>query len=195
MRRLYFGGALFWLLAAIYFFLMQNGLEAKGGHISFIKSLWLGMTIFMWLYIPFLAVFNKTLGNRLRLAYNLFLLNMLARAVIELVLMYGYGAWQYEYGIAHNLISMALLILLYLWVRKEEFRIWGQNLLVMLGMFFAELYFASYMMLYMRKGEGSETWFVPWSSDHLLNNGITVLVLCGLVFWQVFFFRKGIGRA
>ena len=103
MKRAFQTASLSALAAALGFYLWQNGFAANGGSIALPKALWLGMTVLYWLILPPLVFSSSAVSGRLKTAYLLFWLPMLARGLIEILLMYGTNTWKYGYGIIHDL--------------------------------------------------------------------------------------------
>lgn len=190
-KQVYIWGVGILACSVIGFYYLQNLYPATGGSISFMKASWLGMTIFYWLFLPVLILHDSRTIHKMRMVYLIFFINILARVLIELYLMYVEGAWKYEYGIAHNIFSFLLLVGLFGTITKQQKQLVLKNTLkIIVGIFVAETYFAFYMAQYMCSGEGGDAvWFVPWATEHLLNNTITSIVVLLLAAWQIHFYR------
>ena len=174
------------LAASAAFYVWQNFFAPKGGHISLPKALWLGLTVCCWLLLPPLVSTNQHIGRRLRRAYIWFWLPMLARALIELYLLYVSGGWRYAYGIGHDLFSAALLLWLWYACRRETDRIWVHTLPLLAAMFLAEAWFAHYISAFNNGLHHAELWFIGWEAPHLPNQIFTtacVLVVIGWLFY------------
>lgn len=178
------------LAAALLFYVWQNGFAAAGGQISLPKALWLGAAVLFWLVLPPLFFCSKHVSGRLKAAYFVFWLPMAARAAGEIVLMYGTNRWQYAYGIAHDLFSIAILLPAALLCRRATPRPLAANLAVTAAMFAAEVYFASYIAAFHRHHPHAEIWFVGWEAPHLANQAATAFLVAALAGWLVYLVRK-----
>jgi hypothetical protein len=178
------------LAAALLFYVWQNRFAAAGGQIALPKALWLGATVLFWLLLPPVVLCAKQVSGRLKTAYLVFWLPMLARALAEVFLMYGCGCWQYAYGIAHDLASIAVLLSATWLCRRETPRLLAANLAVMAAMFAAEAYFAAYIAAFHRHHPHAQVWFVGWESPHLANQAATAAIVAALAFWLVHLTRK-----
>lgn len=167
------------------FYFWQNHFAAQGGAIALPKALWLGLTVFYWLLLPPLVFTRRQLDNALRCAYCLFWLPMLARAALELWLLYGAKAWQYRYGIAHDLFSCALLAFFAFRCRHKMPRVLVQTLGVMALMFAAESGFAHYISAFNHGDAHAALWFIGWEAPHTANQLATLACVSLLVFWLV----------
>lgn len=171
--------------ATLFFYVWQNHFAPHGGAIALPKALWLGLAVFYWLLLPPLVFMNPAIERRLRRAYLLFWLPMLARALIELWLLYGPGGWQYAYGIAHDAFSLILLLGLYADSRHSRPELWRHTLVVMAAMFAAEIYFAHYISAFNHGIHQADLWFIGWEAPHLPNQIFTTLCVLGLGGWLV----------
>ena len=176
---------LFTAAATLAFYIWQNHFALHGGAIAFPKAAWLGMTVFYWLLLPPLLFARADIEARLRQAYLCFWLPMLARALIELWLLYGPGGWQYAYGIAHDVFSLVLLLGLYVYCRRSRPALWRHTLVVMASMFAAEIYFARYISAFNHGIHQADLWFIGWEAPHLPNQIFTTLCVLGLCGWLV----------
>lgn len=178
------------LLATLAFYGWQNGFAEQGGALSLPKAFWLGLTVCCWLVLPPLVFCAPHIGRRLRAAYLLFWLPMLARAVIELWLLYGRGGWQYVYGMAHDVFSLLLLAVLAGLCRRERPRVWVGHLWVMAAMFAAETYFARYISAFNHGRHSAELWFIGWQPPHLANQLLTAALAVCLCGWLMYLERR-----
>jgi hypothetical protein len=177
----------FWYMQNTYFY-------ESGGEISFAKALWLGMTILYWFIIPIMIICTQKEDRAVRMIYSIFLINMLLRAVIELILMYEYNAWKYEYGLGHNIFSFILLAGLIIFNKQPKILL--HTAILMLIMFIAESYFAYYMIEYVRDHYMTDDiWFISWNVRHMTNNVITIFMLLILCLWQSYFYLKWVKNA
>ena len=127
MRRLAGGrwhGEVFYALlltaaAASVFYYRQNHAGQVGGPISVEKMLWLAYAITAWYVMPACLLRHPTLARSLRVILGTFLASMLARGVIELWLIYVAFGWSPLYGVAHNLTTTALFVVLLRRFRPE----------------------------------------------------------------------------
>lgn len=181
-----------WLcaVATVAFYVWQNHFAAQGGVIALPKALWLGLTIYYWLLLPPLLLAGGRLDARLARAYGWFWLPMLARALIELWLLYGGGGWRYAYGIAHDVFSLLLLLGLYWSVRHNGPRHWRLTLLVMAAMFAAEAWFAHYISAFNHGRPHAELWFIGWEAPHLPNQLLTCGCVVLLLGWLAYVWRQ-----
>jgi hypothetical protein len=95
------------VLFSAVFYWRQNFRGQIGGAISIAKLLWLDYAIIAWFIVPALLI-QSTNGAWQRL-FIVHLINVGARAVIELILLYVFVKWSPVYGIAHDLFSIALV--------------------------------------------------------------------------------------
>ncbi|MBS9781485.1 MAG: hypothetical protein KGV56_03230 [Gammaproteobacteria bacterium] len=197
IKHIYRSGVIFFALAIIGFYSLQNQPNHIGGAISFPKACWLGLAIFYWYFIPIILLLDKRSHNGNGYFYKgigVFFASMLLRAFLELYLMYGNQAWHYEYGIAHNVLSVIILMAVIVSVKKTPdtplpLKI---TLYILLLMFCAEIYFASYMVFVVKDGHQAVTWFIDNSAQHNLNNAITSIIVMLLIVWQIIFYEKWI---
>ena len=190
MKRAFQTASLSALAAALGFYLWQNGFAANGGSIALPKALWLGMTVLYWLILPPLVFSSSAVSGRLKTAYLLFWLPMLVRGLIEILLMYGTNTWKYGYGIIHDLFSLALLLPLGLWCRREQPRLLAANLGIMAAMFAAEAWFANYISAFNQNQPHARLWFIGWEAPHFANQAATALLVSLLAIWLICLTRK-----
>ena len=148
------------------------------------------MTVLYWLVLPPLVFSSSTVSGRLKTAYLLFWLPMLARGLIEILLMYGTNTWKYGYGIIHDLFSLALLLPLGLWCRREQPRLLAANLGIMAAMFAAEAWFANYISAFNQNHPHARLWFIGWEAPHFANQAATALLVSLLAIWLICLTRK-----
>lgn len=183
MKRAFQTASWLTLAAALLFYVWQNRFAAAGGQIALPKALWLGATVLFWLLLPPVVFCAERVSGRLKTAYLVFWLPMLARALAEVFLMYGCG-------IAHDLFCIAILLPAAWLCRREHPRLLAANLAVMAAMFAAEAYFAAYIAAFHRYHPHAKVWFVGWESPHLANQAATAAIVSALALWLVHLTRK-----
>ncbi|MEI6534907.1 MAG: hypothetical protein WCN98_06170 [Verrucomicrobiaceae bacterium] len=97
---------------------IQNHRNVVGGAISLPKVLWLNLAIASFLVIPAFLWRDARVISQLRQLYGWFLASFAMRAVIELPVIYFTHSWRCAYGITHDLIMMALVIILSLRMQR-----------------------------------------------------------------------------
>ncbi len=173
-------------LAAVIFYGAQNSGSLPGGRIAPVKLAWLACAILFWYLLPALLLTDRRLSQAGRFVVSVLLANMIARAVIELALMYVTGGWHPWMGIGHDLFSLLVLLALvtHFWGEMEGFC--RSYLLVAAIMFIPEGIFAWYMLN--NVGVAGETvYFVPDEAVHqpiMLATAICVALL--IVYLGVF---------
>jgi hypothetical protein len=170
------------LLSGLVFFMLQNLRLFPGGDIAASKVFWLGTAIYFWFVIPALVLSDRRIGPGVRRIYHWFLINMLARAVIELYMMYVTINWHPHYGLVHDVFSVGLLAVLLRRANAEgTLDIWMKlNAVVMSVLFVVEFFFAMYMLKAVKSD--AIVYYVPQSSEHALVLNLTwlVVILAGL---------------
>lgn len=172
-RRLMISLALMSLALMLFAWLQNRGMLV-GGEIALAKLLWLFYAIFFWFVLPALVLLDGRGGAWLRRLYRLFLVNMCARGLVELFMMYVSLNWHPHYGIAHDLFSLLMLLGLLCWRRPTRpiDRLLDQGLWVICAMLLLESGFAWYLL--QRVSDGSNPiYFVPAGSGHEVVIGIT----------------------
>lgn len=104
-------GGLATVIATVLLYVRQkrNGL---GGRISRPKAFWLGWVIFFWFCVCPVFAFEPSSPHRLSATLLGFSLNMGLRGTVELFLLFVTKSWRPPYGIAHNLLSLLLVVAL-----------------------------------------------------------------------------------
>jgi len=150
------------------FFIVQNTLIKLGGDVAFIKVMWLMSALLFWYFIPFHMMRQRLYSRRVVTVFTWFWINMVARAVIELYMMYVSVNWHPHYGIAHDFLSFAFLgwAWVYLGHAKEprHSRVPRQLVAFCAVMFLIEAYFAYYMLHNVVSAE--PVYYVPADSQH-----------------------------
>lgn len=95
-------------LAVALFAWRQNHAGAVGGPISTVKTFWLGCTLTVFFIFPFALWRNERLAPAVRRVFGWAFASFAARGLIELAIIYGTRAWRCEYGISHDLFTLAL---------------------------------------------------------------------------------------
>ncbi|WNG13643.1 hypothetical protein [Cystobacter fuscus] len=95
-------GVLFWR--------RQNVHAAKGGRISPPKMAWLLYAIFLWFFLCPLVALDPGVSPRLRLVLGGFGAFMWLRGLAELYMLYVSHNWRPPYGIAHDVLSLVLVL-------------------------------------------------------------------------------------
>jgi hypothetical protein len=186
-RRLFVSLALM-LIALLLFAYLQNQGMLVGGKIATAKLLWLFYAIFFWFALPILVLLDGRGSDGMRRIYKVFLLNMGARAVIELYMMYVSLNWHPYYGIGHDLFSLALLVCLLSVHRSTSSldRLLGSNLWVISAMLLLETGFAWYLLTQVSDGR-SAIYFVPADASHAtviwITWGAVLILSCYLYAW------------
>ena len=173
------------IVAATCFYFAQNAGRLEGGEIALPKLIWLSYAILFWFCLPALLIVDKRIKPGWRKIYVVFLVNMLIRAVIELLMMYVYRNWSPYYGIAHDVFSIALLGGLLLIYRNElKPDIFFGFALTVVFMFFVEIGFVLYMLANVVE-RGTTIYFVPDGDGHagvLRITWLVVLILTAYIF-------------
>ena len=98
--------------AAVVFHRHQNTGPALGGPISVPKTLWLAYALAAWFIVPAFLWGDRRLAPPTRRLFGVFWIVMMARGVVELILILGFRHWTPFYGIAHDLGCISLIVIL-----------------------------------------------------------------------------------
>ncbi len=171
-------------VAAVIFHGLQNAPHAVGGAIALPKLLWLALALWFWYVLPLLFVLDARLRPT-RALHALFAANMLARALIELWMMYVSSNWHPYYGIAHDLFSAALVLYLSYALPFDAPLLGAQrSFFLVLGlMFLLETGFAVYMLNNVHSL--GPVYFVPTGAAHRGVLTITWVAVGALLFYAV----------
>lgn len=145
-----------WLLSAsimvalgCLFHFAQNSGTLVGGSVPFVKSAWLFTVLFYWYVMPAIWLSDTKLAKPIKLVLGISLANMVLRALFELPLMYVTASWLHAYGIGHDIFSVALSLILLLWLVRNSGKgdaLWVKwYLCVSALLFLVESYFALYL--------------------------------------------------
>lgn len=179
------------LLGGLLFHLLQNRLHLIGGAIALAKLLWLGLAILLWVGLPLLLALDGRIGLFLRYGFGFLFVSMALRGIIELWMLYVTKNWSPNYGIAHDVLCMAglLLFLALAWQAGElaqHARI-SLHALVSTLLFIPEIYFAWYMRSNFNTKGGDAIYFVPDEVKHRRVLRITASVDMMLLLYLPFF--------
>lgn len=194
LRRRVVGTALAFAVATVVFHETQNRFGLIGGAISFAKSAWLAEALFLWLVLPAFLLLDARMPAALRVPFRFLLWWMGARAVVELWLLYVTHTWSPLYGIAHDLVAMAVLWLFAMRAWRAQPRWHGEtdrlmfvHTLVTGALFIPEMYYAWYMWFHFNTQGGQAVYFVPDDPRHQLTLSITAAVDVALVIYLIAF--------
>lgn len=110
LTRLGLLGALLGVAAAVVVFFSRQRAGALGGKMSPPKAAWLFWALAVWFIVCPLLALEPALPTHLRATLGIFSINMWARGVIELYMLYGPKNWRPPYGITHDLFSLMLVL-------------------------------------------------------------------------------------
>lgn len=178
--------------AGLFYYLQNQWMVETGGEIALSKSIWLFLAILYWIVTPAFVVQQNGICRFIKQAYTLFLVNMLARAIVELVMMYGTHNWHHFIGIGHDIFSILLLIYFIQKISRHGTpdSVWLTTLRIMLWMFIVELGFVFYMLQTVTVA-GEQIFFVPAGQDHRAILYLTWTINILLITWQWIIFQNG----
>ena len=177
-------------LMAVSFYLVQNNGLLSGGAIALPKIIWLAYAILCWFCLPLLFILDSRIDPVWKSVYRIFLINMLARAVVELFMMYVMNNWSPYYGIAHDIFSILLLAMLMIVYRHTLPRdIFFAYSLMLILMFLIEICFVIYMIVEV-VGNDAIVYFVPGGDAHAGILNITWFVVALLTRYILMFTRR-----
>ena len=177
------------LVAAAVFYALQNSGYLPGGRISAIKLAWLGCAILFWYLLPGLLLLDGRLQGAARRACIVLLVGMLLRGVVELFMMYVTENWHPWMGISHNVLMLALMVVVIAPLRKDPDRLYSGYMLVAAAMFIPESGFAWYMLTY-ATDSGATVYFVSGDPRHGAILAITAFCVIALLTYLFFFSRQ-----
>lgn len=141
------------------FYLGQNKKSNIGGKMAPCKLFWLDYTLMTWFFLPLYFYFNDYADGVFNILYGLSF-SMWIRGVIELFMLYVTKNWTPPLGIAHNIITIIIvLVMMYLSVMQNPAElIFGISLLVSLIL---ETYYAvAFYKVVREKTKGDDAiWF------------------------------------
>lgn len=172
------------LLCALLFFFAQNRLALTGGGIALSKSVWLGYALLFWLVLPAIILSDRHTAADLKQPFKWLLILMAARGVAELWMLYYFKNWTPFYGIAHDILCLAMLWAWGLRLCHQEStrqhapaRRWLLvHCFVTGGLFVPEIYYAWYMQAHFTTHGVNPIYFVPDDGNHRVVLGVTAAV-------------------
>jgi hypothetical protein len=172
------------LLCALAFHAAQNRFALTGGNVALCKGIWLGLAVLFWLVLPALILADARIAPALKQPFGLLLLLMGARGAAELLMLYVFRNWSPFYGIAHDLLCVALL---WGWCfRRRGLRTAGHGVQRASALwrhawftgalFVPEIYYAWYMQAHFTTRGASPVYFVPDDAAHSQVLAVTTVV-------------------
>ena len=139
----------------------QNARPRMGGPVGRAKQIWLIWAVYTWFFLTPLFALIPSLSEPLRAVLLGFSGLMLARGIVELVMLYGTKNWRPPYGIAHDVVCAVGLLAGSAWVvlgdapLEGPLEAWGRGLLATLTVsLLLETYYA---LAFSRAVEGRTT--------------------------------------
>lgn len=176
-------------LAAAIFYPLQNSGALPGGQVAPLKLAWLGCAILFWYVLPALLLLDERISWAARLAVTILLANMVARAIIELVMMYVTKNWHPWLGIGHDVVSFFVMLVLTTHAVRGASRLYAGYLVVATSIFVPEAIFAWYMLENVGV-PGEAVYFVPNDPAHAPIMLATAVCVALLVGYLAFFSRQ-----
>lgn len=177
------------IVSTLAFYPLQNHGVLPGGQIAPVKLAWLAYAVLFWYMLPGLLLCDRRISKAVRLSVIVLLVGMLARAAVELYMMYVTSNWHPWMGIGHNLFMFSLMLL----VLRATFRtiesLYWTYLSVATAMFIPESGFAWYMLMNASE-PGNAVYFVPDDPQH---DGIMILTFAcvvALTMYLIHFLRQ-----
>jgi hypothetical protein len=170
------------VVAAAAFYPLQNSGLLPGGQVAPVKLAWLVCAILFWYLLPCLLLFDYRMPKAARVAVIVLLANMIARAMIELFMMYVSKNWHPWMGIGHDVFSLLLMSIVTVPLIRASRSFYASYLLVATSMFIPEALFAWYMLNNVG-APGETVFFVPNDPAH---NGIMIVTAACVVALIVF---------
>ena len=172
------------LLCALAFHAAQNRLALTGGSVALSKGIWLGLAVLFWLVLPALILADARVAPVLKQPFLLLLLLMGARGVAELLMLYVFKNWSPFYGIAHDVLCLALL---WGWClrrrglaarghRDAQASAMWRHAWFTGALFLPEIYYAWYMQAHFTTRGASPVYFVPDDAAHSQVLAVTAVV-------------------
>lgn len=187
---------------AAVFYLTQNSSDRIGGPVAPQKIAWLAYAILLWVILPIAIVLDRRASAILRAAFGVLLVLMLARGAIELWMLYVTLNWSPWYGIAHDVVCVAVLA----WFGVQAMRLRvartpaNGSLLLHLAVtataFIPEIYFAHYMTQHFNTVGDAAVYFVPAEERYRDVLRVTTAVVVALsIYLPVFLWEWLVGTA
>jgi hypothetical protein len=192
------------LLCALAFQAAQNRLTLTGGTVALSKGIWLGLAVLFWMVLPALILADARIAPALRRIFGLLLLLMGARGAAELLMLYVFRNWSPFYGIAHDVLCVALL---WGWcLRHRGLRTasdgglqaseWWWHAGFTGALFLPEIYYAWYMQAHFTTRGENPVYFVPDDAAHQQVLAVTTVVdAVALAYLCLFLFAWLYGNA
>lgn len=95
------------------FALVQNSGAIVGGRISLPKVAWLNAALYLFVVLPAIVGWFANVDEASARLYRTVWWSFAARAVVEMYMLYISCSWKCGYGIAHDLFTAALVVLLW----------------------------------------------------------------------------------
>lgn len=147
------------IIISFAFYIGQNKKENIGGKMAPCKLFWLDYTIMTWFFLPIYFYLNGYIDGVFNVLYALSI-SMWVRGIIELFLLYVTKNWTPPLGIAHNIITIIIVLgVMYLSVMQNPVElIFGISLLISLLL---ETYYAvAFYKIVKEKTKGDDAiWF------------------------------------
>jgi hypothetical protein len=83
---------------------------ALGGAISKPKAFWLPFAIYLWFVVAGVMGFDPALPASVRAPFAALAVSMWIRGAIEMLMLYGTKNWKPPYGIAHDLFTIGVML-------------------------------------------------------------------------------------
>lgn len=181
------------VLAAVAFYWAQNRWQPVGGAMALPKALWLMDAVLLWLVVPLCIAADRRLAIRWRRPFQVLAVLMVFRGLAELWMLYVSLNWSPWYGIAHDLLCIAVLAgyCVQLMVSGAGAdRPWALHAGVTALAFAPEIYFAWYMQAHFTNQGDAAIYFVPDDPSHAFAlNVTTAAVVCFSTYLAFFLVR------
>ena len=92
------------------FYRGQNNSARIGGGISAPKAIWLTYAVYVWFFMTPILALESNVALHFRIILGTFAVSMWIRGVAELLMLYIWKNWRPPYGIAHNILSIFILV-------------------------------------------------------------------------------------
>ena len=192
IRALLFLGVFDLAMGGVIFHQAQNQAALPGGGVAAVKVAWLGTVLLCWYWLPLLMLLDRRLEMTRGLT-GVFLGNMLARASIELAMMYAWHNWHPWHGISHDLFTAGLCLFL---ASRSPLSLIRRYFRVMAVLFLVESGFAWYMLHHVA-GAGP-VYFVPAREQHrlllLVTRVVVAMTWAWLWLWCRQWFSSSLGK-
>jgi hypothetical protein len=177
------------VVLAVVFYPLQNAAVMPGGQVAAVKVAWLAYAILIWYLLPVLLLCDARISATVRIAVSVLLVSMLSRGFVELYMMYVTTNWRPWMGIAHNLFTFSLMLLILLFAFRTMDKPYLVYLVVATAMFIPESGFAWYMLMN-ASDAGGAVYFVPGGAQHQWIMNLTWACVIALTLYLIFFLRQ-----